>query len=85
MRENRPSGSMSGRWKRSMVRLVRHRQTKRPETDRPHLNHRATSRLYSIALWVSSIALSSIALRSSIAFTCSNQARYVDHPSAQAS
>jgi hypothetical protein len=29
-----------------MVRLVRHRQTKGPATDRPHLNHRATSRLY---------------------------------------
>jgi hypothetical protein len=29
-----------------MVRLVRHRQTKGPATDRSHLNHRATSRLY---------------------------------------
>lgn len=46
MRENRPSGSMSGRWRRSMVELMRHRQTKEPETDRPNLNHRATSRLY---------------------------------------
>jgi hypothetical protein len=29
-----------------MVQLVRHRQTKGPATDRLHLNHRATSRLY---------------------------------------
>jgi hypothetical protein len=29
-----------------MARLVRHRQTKGPATDRPNLNHRATSRLY---------------------------------------
>jgi hypothetical protein len=29
-----------------MVRLVRHRRTKGPETDRPHLHHRATSRLH---------------------------------------
>ena len=29
-----------------MVRLVRHPQTKGPVTDRLHLNHRATSRLY---------------------------------------
>jgi hypothetical protein len=29
-----------------MVGLVRHRQTKGLETDRPNLNHRATSRLY---------------------------------------
>lgn len=40
------SGSMSGMWKRSRVNLVRHRQTKEPETDRGQLNHRATSRLY---------------------------------------
>ena len=26
--------------------LVRHRQTKGPETDRPHLNHRVTPRLH---------------------------------------
>ena len=46
MREICQSGSMSGKWKRSMAGLVRHRQTKEPETDRPRLNHRATSRLY---------------------------------------
>src|ERR1039457_4083532 len=30
--------------------LVRHRQTKGPETGRPHLNHRVTPRLYSAAV-----------------------------------
>jgi hypothetical protein len=29
-----------------MAWIVRHRQTKEPETDRSSLNHRATSRLY---------------------------------------
>jgi hypothetical protein len=42
----RPSGSMSGEWKRGMARLVRHRPTKEPATDRPSLNNRATTRLY---------------------------------------
>jgi ligand-binding sensor domain-containing protein len=50
MREICMSGLTSGMWKRSRVTLVRHRQTKGPETDRLHLHHRATSRLYS--LWV---------------------------------
>jgi len=31
-----------------MAELVRHRQTKGPETDRLHLNHRATPRLYQL-------------------------------------
>lgn len=48
MRETRLSGLMSGKWKRSTVELVRHRQTKEPATDRLHLNHRATSRLYQL-------------------------------------
>ncbi len=29
---------------------MRHRQTKGPETDRPNLNHRVTSRLYNLFL-----------------------------------
>jgi hypothetical protein len=40
------SGSTSGMWKRGMAWIMRHRQTKEPDTDRPNLNHRATSRLY---------------------------------------
>ena len=43
MRENRPSGSMSGEWKRGTVELLRHRQTKGPATDRPSLNYREYS------------------------------------------
>ena len=39
---------MSGEWKRGTTRLVRHRQTKGPEPDRPSLNNRATPRLYSV-------------------------------------
>jgi hypothetical protein len=43
----RKSSLMSGVWKRSMARLVRHRPTKGPATDMPNPNHRATPRLYS--------------------------------------
>jgi hypothetical protein len=46
MREIRQSGSMSGEWKRGRARLVRHRQPKGPDTDRPYLNYRVTPRLY---------------------------------------
>jgi len=46
MREIRLTGSISGVWKRGTVRLLRHRQTKEPETARLNLNHRATPRLY---------------------------------------
>ena len=45
---SRRSGSMSGRWKRGMAWLVRHRQPKGPATDRPRLLYRATSRLYPV-------------------------------------
>jgi hypothetical protein len=33
-------------WKRSMARIVRHRQPKGPETDKPNLTHRAATRLH---------------------------------------
>src|ERR1019366_9782259 len=46
VREIRTHGSTSGVWKRGMVRLLRHRQTKGPEIDRLNLNHRATPRLH---------------------------------------
>jgi len=32
-----------------MAWIMRHRQTKGPDTDRPDLNNRATSRLYSLS------------------------------------
>jgi hypothetical protein len=56
MREIRTSGSTSGKWRRSRELLVRHRQTKEPETDRLFLNHRATSRLYRIYYYVPHLA-----------------------------
>jgi hypothetical protein len=46
------SGSMSGMWRRGTVWIMRHRQTKGPDTDRPDLNNRVTSRLY----WQVSVA-----------------------------
>jgi hypothetical protein len=35
-----------GLWKRGMVMLLRHRQTKGPDSARPHLTRRATPRLH---------------------------------------
>jgi hypothetical protein len=39
-----------------MMELVRHRQTKGSVTDRPHLNHRVTPRLYIYPLVADAIA-----------------------------
>jgi len=38
-------------WKRSMVRLLRHRQTKGPDSARSYLNRRATPRLHRFDRW----------------------------------
>jgi hypothetical protein len=35
-------------WKRGMVKLLRHRHTKGPDSARQHLNRRATPRLHPI-------------------------------------
>jgi hypothetical protein len=48
MRENCLSGLTSGAWKRGMESLLRHRQTKGPDTDKTLLNYRATPRLYTL-------------------------------------
>ena len=47
MREIRTSGSMSGRWKRGMVRYSGTGNRKGRQRAWLPLNHRATSRLYS--------------------------------------
>ena len=52
MREIRPSGSMSGEWKRSMVVYSGTGNRKGRPTRKAHLNHRATPRLY---FWVPGI------------------------------
>jgi hypothetical protein len=46
MRENRPSGSMSGKWKHGMVGYSGTGNRKGQKTSMAHLNPRATSRLY---------------------------------------
>jgi len=46
MPEMSTSGSMSGVWKRGMVRIVRHRQPKGSAPARLNLHHRVTPRLY---------------------------------------
>ena len=53
MREIRTSGSMSGRWKRGMVRYSGTGNRKGRQRAWLPLNHRATSRLYSYHLGVS--------------------------------
>jgi hypothetical protein len=50
-----------------MAGLVRHRQTKEPVTDRPRLNHLATSRLYSFDDAVSDSTRSDELLRKLVA------------------
>ena len=46
MRQIRTSGSMSGEWNRSMVGYSGTGTRKSRQHARPHLNHRATPRLY---------------------------------------
>jgi hypothetical protein len=51
---SRKSGLMSGMWKRSMAKLVRHRQPKGPVTDRPSLKpprHISTPQLSTIIMY----------------------------------
>ena len=56
-----------------MVQLVRHPQTKGRETDRLHLNHRATSRLYSPrSVWHSPVVLAQETPRSNQQFLVSS-------------
>ena len=63
MRENRLSGLTSGAWKRGMESLLRHRQTKGPETDKTLLNYRATPRLYILGVGArAGVGLDSVAV-----------------------
>ena len=57
MRQIRMSGSMSGEWNRSMVGYSGTGTRKSRQHARPHLNHRATPRLYFVTLWVSGALL----------------------------
>jgi hypothetical protein len=50
VREIRTHGSTGGVWRRGMVGIMRHRQTKGPVTARPSLINRATPRPYSHGL-----------------------------------